>query len=137
MIYEPTNWQTGDVVSSERLNKLESGLANEADFEVQLVPYSGDSEHPDALRFNKTAGEIFDAIEAGKRVIYTLHKDDGSWAYGPMMGAHALSEDWTPDPWYTARYVFFTKVGNGYPFRCNNLTDYPIEGYNDEGYIDN
>lgn len=28
MSYTPTNWQTGDIVSSERLNKMEAGIAN-------------------------------------------------------------------------------------------------------------
>lgn len=26
MAYEKTNWQTGDIVSSERLNKIEQGI---------------------------------------------------------------------------------------------------------------
>lgn len=28
MSYEPTNWKTGDVVTSAKLNKLENGVAN-------------------------------------------------------------------------------------------------------------
>ena len=28
MSYEPTNWQTGDIVTSTKLNKLEQGVAN-------------------------------------------------------------------------------------------------------------
>lgn len=28
MSYEPTNWKTGDVVTSSKLNKLENGVAN-------------------------------------------------------------------------------------------------------------
>ena len=28
MSYTPTNWQTGDIVSSEKLNKMEEGIAN-------------------------------------------------------------------------------------------------------------
>lgn len=28
MSYEPTNWKTGDVVTSAKLNKLEQGVAN-------------------------------------------------------------------------------------------------------------
>lgn len=28
MAYEPTNWKTGDIVTAERLNKIEQFLAN-------------------------------------------------------------------------------------------------------------
>ena len=28
MAYEKTNWQTGDVVTSAKLNKIEDGIAN-------------------------------------------------------------------------------------------------------------
>lgn len=28
MAYNPTVWQTGDIVTAEKLNKLENGLAN-------------------------------------------------------------------------------------------------------------
>lgn len=28
MTYMPTNWQTGDIVTAEKLNKLENGVAN-------------------------------------------------------------------------------------------------------------
>lgn len=28
MSYEPTNWKTGDVITAEKMNKLESGVAN-------------------------------------------------------------------------------------------------------------
>lgn len=29
MAYTPTTWQTGDLITAERLNKLEQGVANE------------------------------------------------------------------------------------------------------------
>lgn len=51
MAYEPTTWVTGDIVSSERLNKMEQGIAdalpkamspyNEQDFFV--IPYDYDT----------------------------------------------------------------------------------------------
>ena len=28
MAYTPTEWKTGDIVTAEKLNKLENGLAN-------------------------------------------------------------------------------------------------------------
>lgn len=29
MAYDPTTWQTGDVITAEKMNKLEQGVANE------------------------------------------------------------------------------------------------------------
>lgn len=29
MAYEPTNWETGDDITSEKLNKIEQGIENE------------------------------------------------------------------------------------------------------------
>lgn len=29
MAYEPTTWNTGDVITAEKLNKMEQGIANE------------------------------------------------------------------------------------------------------------
>lgn len=29
MAYDPTTWQTGDVITAEKMNKLEKGVANE------------------------------------------------------------------------------------------------------------
>ena len=44
MSYEPTNWQSGDVVTSAKLNKIEQGIADSAFLEkVQTIPaISGD-----------------------------------------------------------------------------------------------
>ena len=56
MSYIPTNWKTGDVVSSERLNKLEEGVKD---------AYSGMVINDNAGTLDKTWQEIHDALVSG------------------------------------------------------------------------
>lgn len=64
MSYTPTNWATGDVITAEKLNKLEQGVA-----ESVLVL----TESDDGL--SKTAGEIMEALKSGSAV-YIFMEDD-------------------------------------------------------------
>ena len=69
MSYTPTNWQTGDTVTAEKLNNMESGIVAAADpFVVTLTPtaqnYSG--------VMDKTVAEINEAYEAGKKIVFKL-----------------------------------------------------------------
>ena len=57
MSYTPTEWKTGDIVSSQRLNKLEEGVRDA--YEVMVIN-NNDST------LDKTWQEIYDAIGAGK-----------------------------------------------------------------------
>ena len=37
MTYEPTVWQTGDIVSSQRLNKMEQGIADASNDDILII----------------------------------------------------------------------------------------------------
>lgn len=69
MSYTPTQWATGDTVTAERLNKMESGieLANDA-FVVTLTPTAQDFSGV----MDKTVGEIFEAYQNGARILFSL-----------------------------------------------------------------
>jgi len=80
MAYEPTNWKTGDVVTSAKLNKLEQGVASSGGSgELKInVTYNSVSElNTDRynLVFDKTTQEIIDAFNEGKNVYFFI---DGS-----------------------------------------------------------
>ena len=64
MSYEPTNWKTGDVVTSAKLNKLENGVAGAPD--IFVVTVTGDEEHP---VLDKTFQETLSAINEGSIVL--------------------------------------------------------------------
>ena len=56
MSYEPTNWKTGDVVTSAKLNKLEQGVAGGGVLKVTL--------NTGTSALDKTWQEIYDAVLA-------------------------------------------------------------------------
>lgn len=70
MSYEPTNWKTGDVVTSQKLNKLEQGVAG-ANSGGSFAPDITDPQDGDTLVYNaaqqkwvngaggETAGGVF------------------------------------------------------------------------------
>ena len=66
MAYEPTNWKTGDVVTSAKLNKLEQGVAAGSGV---LVLHSTYDESLDTYVLDKTAFEIYSASLEGKVVV--------------------------------------------------------------------
>ena len=64
MSYEPKEWQCGDTITAEDLNRMEQGIAEagqggggSAPLEVRKVLVSGDS-----YRLDKTWQEIYDAF---------------------------------------------------------------------------
>lgn len=79
MSYEPTNWKTGDVVTSEKLNKLEEGVAEASSggsaggayvVEVRKIFNEDDDDYE-----YKCAGkysELLAAHDAGKLIICKL-----------------------------------------------------------------
>ena len=62
MAYEPTNWKTGDVVTSAKLNKLEQGVAAGSGVPVVHETYD---ESAGTYTLDKTWQEIYDGIGAG------------------------------------------------------------------------
>lgn len=84
MAYTPTNWKKGDVVTSEKLNNIESATGA---FYVNF-DYDQSSQ---TWSVDKTLAEIGDALDAGKVVIGAIgtrhlliseyEVEDGSLAY--------------------------------------------------------
>ena len=69
MSYTPTNWQTGDTITAEKLNNMESGIenANEPLF-VTLTPTGADLSGT----MNKSPQEIAEAVVSGKRIFIAV-----------------------------------------------------------------
>jgi len=72
MSYEPTNWKTGDIVTAQKLNKIEQGIAGSStgggvfyvDAELTM-----DDSGPIAGTPNHTFAETLEAYQAGKTVM--------------------------------------------------------------------
>ena len=69
MSYTPNTWQTGDTVTAEKLNHMETGIGNAANpFVVMLTPtaldYSGSMD--------RTVADIYAAYQAGKQIVFRI-----------------------------------------------------------------
>lgn len=66
MSYEPTNWKNGDIITAEKMNKLENAVAQGVSpLIVQQV------FEQNQVRLDKTFGEIRSAFLEGRPVILT------------------------------------------------------------------
>lgn len=89
MSYTPTSWNNGDIITAEKLNKLENGVASGGDnlFEV-FFEYDYDTHK---FSSNKTAREICKAIIDGKTIIMY---DNWNWVTAsPIINGYFLPED--------------------------------------------
>lgn len=69
MSYTPTNWQTGDTVTAEKLNNMESGIELGANlFVITLTPTAQDLSGT----MDKTPEEINSAILDGLRIMFSI-----------------------------------------------------------------
>lgn len=71
MSYTPINWQTGDTITAEKLNKMDNGWLV---FVVNLITDES------STRFDKTWQEVYDAADAGALVLLR-QKVDGELLY--------------------------------------------------------
>lgn len=80
MVYEPTNWQNGDVVTAEKLNKIENGIADSGIVIVDMV-WDGVLPQTGSLPQFKSeilASEIAEEYISGKFVRLRYIYDNGS-----------------------------------------------------------
>ena len=69
MSYTPTNWQTGDTVTAEKLNNMEAGIENAANpYIVTLTPTAADLSGT----MDKTPEDINSAIQNENRIIFAI-----------------------------------------------------------------
>ena len=71
MPYEPTNWQTGDTITAEKLNKLENGVAGGGSsdaFEVKFTVEYDQQTSAYVATSDKTYSEISAAYTANKKI---------------------------------------------------------------------
>lgn len=93
MAYIPTEWKCGDVVSAEKLNKLEEGLAECCSgggsepliFTANIkfgVPCTGGAQ--DIYTYNLSWQEIYDALVSHRLVLETYINADESKDYAAV-----------------------------------------------------
>ena len=104
MSYTPTNWQTGDTVTAEKLNNMEQGieLANDA-FVITLTP----TEQDYSGTIDKTYDEIVSAVNSGVKIffkfgstLYPANEIVNNGATIAVGGTVLLFDDVLTQSWY-------------------------------------
>ena len=72
MSYTPTTWQSGDVITSTKLNKLEQGVANSANVLIATMSYSNST-----YVLDKTFEEMYTSLENSAPVFIKWHRSNG------------------------------------------------------------
>lgn len=105
MPYEPTNWKSGDVVTSAKLNKLEKGVEDAGGVLIVHATTEGD-----VITLDKTWQEIHDSM------LTMIVKDNGFMmlVFCAFIDAEA----------YLIYAFDFDEVG-GKQFSCNDADEYP------------
>ena len=104
MPYTPTSWKTGDTITAEKLNKMESGIENANEpFVVTLTPtaldYSGEMD--------KTVAEIYAADMAGRKIVYKFMMSETQHIYADVTMGY-VADDYT----YPSFNAFIIDDGN-------------------------
>ena len=117
MGYEKQTWAEGDVVTSEKLNHMEDGIASSI---MVITATVTESEGETKKTLDKTWQEIFDKFSTGSRCLIDMSYE-GSTSFSPVMTMGSDSEyGYVVD-------VFNVEGGTSkiLSFECNAPTGYP------------
>lgn len=123
MGYTPTVWQTGDIVSSEKLNKNEEGIAG-----AYEIVYLSTVVDDDTTTLNKTFKEVYDLVDAGKTVkLKTIIQEDAT----EVILVFELSDISTSQDFYAITFYRCTTDGSSERIECTQFIaesedDYPV-----------
>lgn len=110
MAYTPTNWQTGDVITAEKLNKAEQGIDAAYPYIVGIAGY--DEETSDMI-LDKTWSEVNTAMRAG-RIVFIL-SDEYSVQHANIFECSSSNN----------LYYATARLGDQYwHFKADNESDY-------------
>lgn len=122
MSYDKQNWQTGDVITANKLNHIEDGIANGGGVVVVHV-----TEEDDTFTLDKTWNELQELLASGALVAtvdeytgtttmqflaQTFASLDGT-TYAVAFIGGAIKPDWTGE---TTVAVYSCESADGYPY---------------------
>ena len=112
-MYEPTNWKTGDVVTSAKLNKLEQGVAS-CGLVVHVVADATTEVQTKSL--DKTYKQIKDAIENGFSPVILADYEGGA-KYVDLVDIYGFNSQASVYAVHlaTADVTYTTDSEDGYP----------------------
>lgn len=116
MSYEPTNWKSGDIVTSAKLNKIEQGIAAGGGILIAIAD-------PDSHSLNKTWQEFYDSSFS-----VVLYNTDLPGYPSREKGVVCKIDADTEGNEYTVWVIGFDISDSGYPYATKYMTDSP-NGY--------
>ena len=123
MSYTPTEWKSGDVITSEKLNNLEQGVADASGGGGAALVNVGVTYSDEQYTLQKTLQELLDYFDAGK-LPYIIYDP----SVGEMPNAFILcvitiiGTDYSGSGTIAGYYI---TVGD-LTFYCTSLSDYPV-----------
>ena len=110
MAYTPTTWRTGDVITSQKLNKLQKGLFIVT---ATAIPTSSDTEPPQA---SATSTQVLAAFDDGKIPVLTIKTNTESSVFlftGYGTDQRNTSYNWVRF-WNNYGFIYLTYDGKLY-----------------------
>ena len=80
MSYTPTEWTSGDVITAEKLNKIENGVAESGGDDIDLNPVIVTYSQPSGWECDYTLSELAAFIESGKTLIAKYYDESSPTA---------------------------------------------------------
>ena len=90
MAYVKTNWETGDIITAEKLNNIEGGVESaqpNVEFFIIHVTKTVDEQFNRHFTADKTFSEIVAAASAGKILAMTNPEANGMYIFPSTYGA--------------------------------------------------
>ena len=118
MSYEKQTWKTGDIITSEGLNHIEDGIANNNIYFLNIIETLDEDNNVTIQRLDKTFTEIEQAVSSNKMIIFKKQRifseEESATLFSFLQGIGKQD----------GRYVLSTTEGDIYS--CNDKNDYPI-----------
>lgn len=113
MSYTPTEWKSGDVVTSEKLNKLENGVAAAGWLAVHVSMETGDDGT--TMTMDKTYAEIAAADQNGPVFVAMPAGPSGenNWLTLSVLGYNDDDSKYEVEPYGTS--AWYADTENDYP----------------------
>lgn len=120
MTYVKTDWETGDIITAEKLNNMESGIENAGSGSTGtvMVVHSTSDESTGNTTLDKTWAEIADAMQTG--IVVHVY----SWGEDGYMCAYL---DYVENDSGLYHAVFLVE-GEQQQFVTTSTTGYPVRG---------
>lgn len=117
MTYVKTDWETGDIITAEKLNNIENGVANAGVILTCELALTQDEQGYYTGTLNKTWNQINTAFTNGSYVNIYL-KNGSRYDTFPIASLYEESDHYFVDVWdYGAKQTF--------QLSCNSADGYP------------